>query len=73
MLCFWWFAQNFFTYFYGAVFNLCGLMSLYIVSEGSVNILGGHNHSTMLLVVNNSAQGILASFFFKFAGENPKP
>jgi hypothetical protein len=33
-----------------------------------VNLFSGHSSITLLLVVNNAAQGILSSFFFKFAG-----
>ncbi|RZC62717.1 hypothetical protein C5167_024478 [Papaver somniferum] len=35
---------------------------------GSFNILEGHSKATMLLIFNNAAQGILSSFFFKYAG-----
>jgi len=60
--------QNFFTYFYGACFNLCGLTFVYIARGGEgVSLLSGHSSVTLLLVVNNAAQGILSSFFFKFA------
>lgn len=33
----------------------------------SFNILEGHSKATMLLIFNNAAQGILSSFFFKYA------
>ncbi|KAK3268636.1 hypothetical protein CYMTET_22866 [Cymbomonas tetramitiformis] len=62
--------QNFFTYFYGAIFNMFGLLMVWMLSEGESGlklITGGHNTVTMLLVVNNAAQGIVSSFFFKFA------
>jgi len=60
--------QNFFTYFYGACFNLFGLTCVYIARGGEgVNLFSGHSSITLLLVVNNAAQGILSSFFFKFA------
>ncbi|KAG5588763.1 hypothetical protein H5410_049197 [Solanum commersonii] len=36
---------------------------------GSLDIFQGHSKATMLLIVNNAAQGILSSFFFKYAGE----
>jgi hypothetical protein len=32
---------------------------------GGATLLQGHNTVTMMLVVNNAAQGILSSFFFK--------
>lgn len=35
---------------------------------GSFDILQGHSKATMLLIFNNAAQGILSSFFFKYAG-----
>lgn len=35
----------------------------------SLDIFEGHSKATMLLIVNNAAQGILSSFFFKYAGE----
>nr|XP_016497973.1 PREDICTED: CMP-sialic acid transporter 2-like isoform X1 [Nicotiana tabacum] len=33
----------------------------------SLDIFEGHSKATMLLIVNNAAQGILSSFFFKYA------
>ncbi|CAD5185556.1 unnamed protein product [Musa acuminata subsp. malaccensis] len=33
----------------------------------SFNILEGHSKATMFLICNNAAQGILSSFFFKYA------
>ncbi|KAI4334729.1 hypothetical protein L6164_013441 [Bauhinia variegata] len=33
----------------------------------SFDILQGHSKATMLLIANNAAQGILSSFFFKYA------
>jgi len=35
----------------------------------SFDILQGHSKATMLLIANNAAQGILSSFFFKYAGQ----
>jgi len=35
----------------------------------SLDILQGHSKATMLLICNNAAQGILSSFFFKYAGD----
>ncbi|KAG1331306.1 hypothetical protein COCNU_02G012740 [Cocos nucifera] len=39
-----------------------------LVGPGSFDILQGHSKATMLLICNNAAQGILSSFFFKYAG-----
>lgn len=60
--------QNFFLYFYGACFNFAGLLVL--MATGSMSpstMLTGFTGITFLLVVNNALQGILSSFFFKFA------
>lgn len=60
--------QNFFLYFYGACFNLLGLLA--VMASGAMtpgSILTGFRGVTVLLVVNNAMQGILSSFFFKFA------
>lgn len=48
------------------------IVTLFDLSSGGVhlNILEGHSYATMLLICNNAAQGILSSFFFKYAG-NP--
>ena len=35
----------------------------------SFDILRGHSRATMFLICNNAAQGILSSFFFKYAGK----
>ena len=35
--------------------------------DGLSSVFHGHNSLTLLLVANNAAQGILSSFFFKFA------
>ncbi|KAL3679356.1 hypothetical protein R1sor_022312 [Riccia sorocarpa] len=61
--------QNLFLYGYGAFFNFCGIiiMVLYNGSSSQFNLLEGHSKATMLLIVNNAAQGILSSFFFKYA------
>eukprot|EP00232_Nephroselmis_pyriformis_P020871 CAMPEP_0182864744 /NCGR_PEP_ID=MMETSP0034_2-20130328/7324_1 /TAXON_ID=156128 /ORGANISM="Nephroselmis pyriformis, Strain CCMP717" /LENGTH=493 /DNA_ID=CAMNT_0024997007 /DNA_START=222 /DNA_END=1699 /DNA_ORIENTATION=+ len=61
--------QNFFMYFYGAAFNLMGLC-LTAMMGGLGNgrhIFSGHTSMTLVLVANNAMQGILSSFFFKFA------
>jgi hypothetical protein len=41
-----------------------------VSGPGSFNILEGHSKATMLLIFNNAAQGILSSFFFKYAGSS---
>eukprot|EP00192_Tetraselmis_astigmatica_P012114 CAMPEP_0117667146 /NCGR_PEP_ID=MMETSP0804-20121206/10791_1 /TAXON_ID=1074897 /ORGANISM="Tetraselmis astigmatica, Strain CCMP880" /LENGTH=400 /DNA_ID=CAMNT_0005474813 /DNA_START=95 /DNA_END=1298 /DNA_ORIENTATION=- len=60
--------QNFFMYFYGAMFNTLGLLIVAFLQKQSLStIFDGHNTFTALLVANNAAQGILSSFFFKYA------
>lgn len=51
-------------------FNYVSNLSLNILGPSSFNILQGHSRATMLLIFNNAAQGILSSFFFKYAGEH---
>ena len=58
--------QNFFLYFYGVCFNLIGYV-LFSGGSSSKSIFTGFNTVTLALVVNNALQGILSSFFFKFA------
>ncbi|CAM6104617.1 unnamed protein product [Calypogeia fissa] len=60
--------QNLFLYGYGAFFNLCGIM-IRIIYNGSTNfnLFEGHSKATVFLILNNAAQGILSSFFFKYA------
>lgn len=48
------------SWFFSAVLNFPG--------PSSFDILQGHSKATMLLIANNAAQGILSSFFFKYAG-----
>jgi len=61
--------QNFFLYFYGAVFNFIGLVGMGIVTGvyPSGGIFAGFRGVTVALVINNALQGILSSFFYKFA------
>lgn len=60
--------QNFFMYFYGAAFNIAGLLLVTVLEEKSLgSMFAGQNTYTVLLVVNNACQGILSSFFFKYA------
>ncbi|KAL0739922.1 hypothetical protein Bca4012_081435 [Brassica carinata] len=61
-------ALNLFLYGYGAIFNFLGILATVIYKgPGSFDILQGHSRATMFLILNNAAQGILSSFFFKYA------
>ncbi|KAL0671778.1 hypothetical protein Bca4012_034482 [Brassica carinata] len=61
-------ADNLFLYGYGAIFNFLGILATVIYKgPGSFDILQGHSRATMFLILNNAAQGILSSFFFKYA------
>lgn len=48
---------------------MCGtyVVTFDFSGPGSFDILQGHSKATMLLIFNNAAQGILSSFFFKYA------
>ncbi|KAL3829226.1 hypothetical protein ACJIZ3_018028 [Penstemon smallii] len=62
------YLQNLFLYGYGAIFNFLGILGTVIIKgPNSFDILEGHSRATMLLICNNAAQGILSSFFFKYA------
>ncbi|XP_022150411.1 CMP-sialic acid transporter 2 [Momordica charantia] len=62
------YLQNLFLYGYGAIFNFLGILGTVIIKgPSSFDILQGHSKATMLLIANNAAQGILSSFFFKYA------
>ncbi|XP_021631433.1 CMP-sialic acid transporter 3 isoform X2 [Manihot esculenta] len=62
------YLQNLFLYGYGAIFNfLAILITALFKGPSSLDILQGHSKATMLLICNNAAQGILSSFFFKYA------
>ncbi|XP_015572196.1 CMP-sialic acid transporter 4 isoform X1 [Ricinus communis] len=62
------YLQNLFLYGYGAIFNfLAILVTAIFKGPSSLDILQGHSKATMLLICNNAAQGILSSFFFKYA------
>ncbi|GER32677.1 UDP-galactose transporter 6 [Striga asiatica] len=62
------YLQNLFLYGYGAIFNFLGILGTVIFKgPSSFDILEGHSKATMLLICNNAAQGILSSFFFKYA------
>ncbi|XP_052482926.1 CMP-sialic acid transporter 2 isoform X3 [Gossypium raimondii] len=60
--------QNLFLYGYGAIFNFLAILGTAIFKgPNSLDILQGHSKATVLLIYNNAAQGILSSFFFKYA------
>lgn len=60
--------QNLFLYGYGAIFNFLGIVvTAMFKGPSSFDILQGHSKATILLICNNAAQGILSSFFFKYA------
>ncbi|KAL1535305.1 CMP-sialic acid transporter 5-like isoform X1 [Salvia divinorum] len=62
------YLQNLFLYGYGAIFNFLGILGTVILKgPNNFNILEGHSKATMFLICNNAAQGILSSFFFKYA------
>ncbi|KAK2972115.1 hypothetical protein RJ640_013849 [Escallonia rubra] len=62
------YLQNLFLYGYGAIFNFLGILGTVIIKgPDSFDILQGHSKATILLIINNAAQGILSSFFFKYA------
>jgi len=49
--------QNFFLYFYGALFNLAGVLGMCLFKgEGLGQLLVGHSKVTAVLIVNNAAQ-----------------
>ncbi|KAL4561040.1 hypothetical protein LXL04_033201 [Taraxacum kok-saghyz] len=62
------YLQNLFLYGYGAIFNFLGILGTVVIKgPESFDILRGHSKATMLLIINNAGQGILSSFFFKYA------
>ncbi|KAA8538802.1 hypothetical protein F0562_025494 [Nyssa sinensis] len=62
------YLQNLFLYGYGAIFNFVAILGIAIFKgSSSLDILQGHSKATMFLICNNAAQGILSSFFFKYA------
>ncbi|KAK6231121.1 hypothetical protein SCA6_001194 [Theobroma cacao] len=62
------YLQNLFLYGYGAIFNFLAILGTAVIKgPSSFDILQGHSKATMLLIFNNAAQGILSSFFFKYA------
>ena len=57
------YLQNLFLYRYGAIFNFLGIVGTTVVKgPSSFDILHGHSKDTMLLIFNNTTQGILSSF-----------
>ncbi|KQK00239.1 CMP-sialic acid transporter 5 [Brachypodium distachyon] len=62
------YLQNLFLYGYGAIFNFLGILGTAIFQgPENFNILQGHSRATLFLICNNAAQGVLSSFFFKYA------
>ncbi|URE41720.1 hypothetical protein MUK42_35199 [Musa troglodytarum] len=62
------YLQNLFLYGYGAIFNFMAIIGIAVIKgTSSFHILEGHSKATMFLICNNAAQGILSSFFFKYA------
>ncbi|XP_027085964.1 CMP-sialic acid transporter 4 [Coffea arabica] len=62
------YLQNLFLYGYGAIFNFLGILGAAIFKgPDNLDILRGHSKATIFLICNNAAQGILSSFFFKYA------
>ncbi|KAL8160310.1 hypothetical protein V2J09_001847, partial [Rumex salicifolius] len=62
------YLQNLFLYGYGAIFNFLAILGLAVFKgPENLDIFRGHSKATMLLIFNNAAQGILSSFFFKYA------
>ncbi|XP_022746252.1 CMP-sialic acid transporter 2-like isoform X4 [Durio zibethinus] len=60
--------QNLFLYGYGAIFNFLAILGTAIFKGPStLDIMRGHSKATVLLICNNASQGILSSFFFKYA------
>ncbi|MEW5305500.1 MAG: hypothetical protein WDW36_008034 [Sanguina aurantia] len=60
--------QNFFLYLYGALFNVGILLAVSLYEGTSIpRMFAGQSTFTYLLIANNAAQGILSSFFFKYA------
>ncbi|KAF8068383.1 CMP-sialic acid transporter 2 [Scenedesmus sp. PABB004] len=60
--------QNFFLYFFGMCFNLAGALVVCAVKRQSLGAVFAHqSRVTFVLAVNNGLQGIVSSFFYKFA------
>eukprot|EP00878_Enallax_costatus_P033762 GHUV01037317.1.p1 GENE.GHUV01037317.1~~GHUV01037317.1.p1 ORF type:complete len:170 (+),score=32.52 GHUV01037317.1:960-1469(+) len=60
--------QNFFLYFYGMCFNLLGALAVCVYKKQTfLSIFDHQTKVTLFLVLNNALQGILSSFFYKFA------
>ncbi|GAB4818460.1 hypothetical protein N2152v2_005506 [Parachlorella kessleri] len=60
--------QNFFLYFFGMCFNLAGLSIFWLLGAITpATMFAGFRQVVVLLVLNNALQGILSSFFFKYA------
>ncbi|KAL9667412.1 hypothetical protein QQ045_001769 [Rhodiola kirilowii] len=62
------YLQNVFLYGYGAIFNFLGILGMAVFKgPDHFDILRWHSKPIMFLIANNAAQGILSSFFFKYA------
>lgn len=62
------YLQNLFLYGYGAFFNFVAIVVTTAFKGGNhLDVFHGHSKATMFLILNNAAQGILSSFFFKYA------
>jgi Nucleotide-sugar transporter len=60
--------QNFFLYFWGMLLNGAGMLVLdFITGERLGQLFRGLSGWVLCLVAVNAAQGVLASFFYKFA------
>ena len=61
-------VQNFYLYFFGLLANALGMLVLDVISGESLGqVFRGLSGWVLLLVMVNAAQGVLASFFYKFA------
>ncbi|MFS7984966.1 putative nucleotide-sugar transporter [Helianthus anomalus] len=64
------YLQNLFIYGYDAIFNFLGILGTVVIQgPESFDIFQGQSKATMLLIINIARQGILSSFFFKYAGK----
>ncbi|KAJ0229623.1 CMP-sialic acid transporter 3 [Hirschfeldia incana] len=57
------YLQNLFLYGYGAISTYIKVLT----GPDSFDILQGQSRATVFLIMNNAAQGIISSFFFKYA------
>lgn len=61
--------QNLFLYVYGTMFNVLGWALYTFINglEAGRGIFSGATRLTVLLTINGALQGVLSSFFYKFA------